>query len=231
MDQFPGNSHTARRAADKDIPAKSDTASDPKKVQKVVTGKVSERKKPLGSRFKDMFISQADGGSFAEHLVENVVVPKMKDMALSIVTQIVDGVRMGVEEVLFGPDDKGHRSRSSTSYGSTRPTVSYHRMNSQTATRRFSDRPPAPNTIRRSNRVKEIIVSSREQGEQVIEELEAMIDGEVGHCTVADFYVAVDVSPTSTDVDWGWADLREARVHELNRDEFVILMPRPKFIN
>lgn len=228
---FPGNSHTSRIEENKDPTpesAKIETASDPKQVKKVVSGKVSQRPKSLGKRFKDMFVS--DSSNFAEHVVENVVVPTVKDMALSIATQMVDGFRQGVEEMLFGPDGKERRRRT-TSYGTGRPVVNYTRYSSTSSVRRTSadrDRPVRGEALRRSNRVKEIIVETRDDGDAVIEELDAIIDNpNVGHCTVGDFYAACGESTRSTDEEWGWTDLSQARVVKLDEDEYLIKMPRP----
>jgi hypothetical protein len=223
MDEFPGNAHAQQRITENKAPepAKSEEASEPKKV---INGKVTTRNKPLGTRLKNMFLNE--GAGFGEHLVENVVVPMIKDMALSIVTQIGDGLRQGVEGALFGADRVRPRPRS-TGYGPTR--VNYNNI-SRSSTRRPEDRPPyRREAVRRSNRVEDVIVESREAGDMVIEELNAKID-DFGHCTVADFYSCVNIVPQSTDNDWGWSDIREARVHRLSPDEFVITMPRPRFL-
>jgi hypothetical protein len=225
MDQFPGNSHTSRLVEKEQGPAKSETASDPKKVEKVVTGKVTVRNKPLGTRLKDMFIN--DGGSFGEYLVEKVVVPMVKDMVLSIITQTADGIRGGIEEKLFGPDEQSRRTRT-PGYGTTRP-VNYTRFsNPPSVGRRDSATRPASGhrAIRRSNVVKELIVETREEGDLVLEELDAIIDT-VGHCTVGDYYSTMGENTRSTDEEWGWTSLAAARVSKLSTDEFLISMPRP----
>lgn len=232
MDQFPGNSHTSRIVNNtpdpKPEPAKTEATSEPKKVEKVVNGKVTQRTKPLGSRLKDMFVN--DGGSFGEYLVEKVVVPMMKDMVLSIITQTADGFRQGLEEKLFGPDEQGRRTRP-TSYGATRPVVNYTRYSNGSSSRRDSStRPPIGRGARRSNVVKEFIVETREDGDLVLEELDAMIDS-VGHCTVGDYYSSMGERPHSTDEEWGWTNLNEARVNKISADEFLISMPRPRPID
>lgn len=232
---FPSNSisaRTAEKAPDQE-PAETQTPSEPTRAKKVVTGKVSEKKKTLGKRFKEMFLH--DGGNFAEHIAEKVIVPMVKDMALSIATQMVDGFRQGVEEMLFGPDGKGDRRRTS-SYDQNRPRINYSRISSSTRVSRSEDRPSRNDRDRRSNRVKEIIVETRDEGDAVLEELEAIIDSEVGHCTVGDFYAACGESTVSTDEDWGWTDLRSARVVDCdprsrNSQEFLIVMPRPRALD
>jgi hypothetical protein len=229
---FPGNSHTAKRIEEKndpeEAPVESKATSGPRQVKKVVTGKVAENKPTIGNRFKKMFLH--DGGNFAEDIAQRVVVPMFKDMALSIATQMVDGFRQGVEEMLFGPDGAKDRRARTTNYGTGRPRINYTEYSSRSTVRRSSDpiRRDREDRGRRSNRVKEIIVESREDGDLVIEELEAIIDGDIGHCTVGDFYAACGESTVSTDEEWGWTSLRDARVRKIDRDEYLIVMPTPR---
>jgi hypothetical protein len=224
MDEFPGNSHTSR-ITENEEPEKSETTSEPKKIRKVASGKVSKRPKTLGSRFKEMFFNE--GASFGEHLVENVVVPMVKDMMLSIVVQVGDGFKQGVEGFLFGPDAQGRRTRTSN-YGTGRPTVRYNQFSSSTVRREVSSPVRSRrDVIRRSNRIRDIVVETRDEGEDVIAELEAMIDS-IGHCTVGDFYASVGEQTRSTDEAWGWTDLRTARVEKIDHNEFWIRMPQPQ---
>lgn len=233
MEDFPGNSHTSRMTEKKDQaqePEKSKTTSGTKKVEKVVTGRVTQREKKVGARLKDMFIQ--DGGNFGAFLVEKVIVPMAKDMILSVIEQTANGFRQGLEEKLFGPDENGRRSRT-TSYGASRAPVNYTRYSTSSSTIRRGDtstRPSyhrSPSAVRRSNNVKEFIVETREDGDLVLEELDAVIET-VGHCTVGDFYSTMGENTTSTDEGWGWTDLSGARVSKLSADEYLITMPRPR---
>lgn len=231
MQEFPGNSQAAKRIVTEkpEAPAVSENASEPRQAKKVISGKSSVRKKSLGKRIKDVFLN--DGGDYAEHIAENVIVPMLRDMALTIVTQMVDGVRLGFEEMLFGPDEDGNRRRRIQNNGSSR--IAYHNMSRNGSTiRRRDDRPPVgnPQNRRRSNRVKQVILETREDADAVLEELDALIDN-VGHCTVGDYYAAVDETINSTDEEWGWYDLARARVRKLDRDEFLIDFPPPRPMN
>jgi hypothetical protein len=229
---FPSNSihNKSPITTDKKVPqpsAVSETASEPRQVKKVVTGTVVHKPKPLGKRFKEMFVH--DGGSFAEELAKNVIEPMIKDMALSIVVQIGDGIKRGFEDMIFGPDENGRRRSNAISHGTGRP-INYNRFSSPTTIRRPEGGRPSDRNerIRPSNRVKNLVVTTRKEGDDVIEELEAMIDSDIGYCTVGDYYAAMGESSTSTDEEWGWVSLRAARVVKLDHDEFVIEMPRPR---
>lgn len=49
MDNYPGNSRTGK-----------EESVEPKKIEKVITGEVVRRKKPLGRRFMETFIGGSD---------------------------------------------------------------------------------------------------------------------------------------------------------------------------
>lgn len=238
MEDFPGNSNAARKPdPEPQVPEnvtelKVAAASEPKKVRKVADGKVS--KKPLGQKFKAMFVH--DGGSFAEHLIEDVIVPMAKDMALSLVVQIGDGIKRGFEDMIFGPDETGRRRSSTTTiYGNNRPQVNYQRISSPTTIRPgVSNRHGARQAVdRRANHVKHIVLHTRDEGDDVLEELEAMIDSTSKHfCTVADYYSAMGYEDiTSIDHEWGWTTLLSARVRQQDDGMYFIDMPRPRPID
>jgi hypothetical protein len=200
-------------------------AQTKKTADKVVKGKVIQRKKPLGKRFKEMFGGNGEE-SFGQYLVSNVVEPMIKDMILSIITQTADGIRGGIEERLFG--EAQTRSTRTVSHGTGRPRVNYTRYSSSTTPtyRSPNTAPPAPRIIRRSNVIEDIILETRQEGEDVIAELNEII-ASVRHCTVGDLYASVGIRPKTTDEGWGWDDLRSARVTELRSGGYLLLLPPP----
>jgi hypothetical protein len=223
MEDFPSNSHTARIKMEKE-PEKAESSSGEEANKKVVTGKVKERPKTIGGRLKDMFI--ADGGNFSEQLYENVIKPKAQEMAISIISTITDAVKDGFEEVITGGRPRRGVNRPSTP-GARGPRVSYNLISSRNRNgSRFSDRDGVV-PIRRSNRVRDLIVETRETGELVIEQLEGLIDSGVRHCTVGDYYDLMGERVVSTDHEWGWTNLQNARVRQLDDNEFLMVMPSP----
>jgi hypothetical protein len=75
--------------------------------------------------------------------------------------------------------------------------------------------------------VPDIELDSREQGENIIEELTAVIDG-VGHCTVGDLYATIGMQPNQTDEGWGWDSVQAARVRlQPSTGRYLLMMPRP----
>lgn len=228
MDEFPGNSHTARIQQDSTAKAvDSEKLVEPTPIdKKLVKGKVKERPKTLGGKMKDLFV--ADGIDITEHLYEKVVKPKVQETAIAILDQVFDAFKDGFREVITG----GRRPSGGYSSSSRPPRTQYNRIRPSVVIRggerdRFSDRPPM-GSIRRSNRVRELLVESQEDGDVVIETLEALIDGDTGFCSVGDYYDLMGEQVVSTDYEWGWTDLRNARVRYLSDNEYLMVMPQPR---
>jgi len=227
MEDFPGNSHTARIQKDNTVKAEgSEKIVEPTPIdKKLVKGKVKEKPKTLGGKMKDLFI--ADGVDITEHLYEKVVKPKVQETAIAILDQVFDAFKDGFREVITG----GRRPSGGYSSSSSRPPrTQYNRIRPSVVIRgerdRFSDRPPMP--IRRSNRVRELMIENQADGEAVIETLEAMIDSDIRHCTVGDYYELMGEDVVSTDHEWGWTDLRNARVRYIADGEYLMVMPQPR---
>lgn len=89
MDEYPTNSKQSRER-----PAEKKPAAERKKMEQVVTGEVSRRKKPLGRRFAETF-GGGDARGVAGYVVMDVLIPAAKDA-------ISDAVSQGIERMLFG---------------------------------------------------------------------------------------------------------------------------------
>lgn len=222
MDAFPGNSNKIRMTE----PEKPEAASEQKTADKpepITKGKVTHRKRPLGLRFKDMFVT--DGRGYAEELVQTIVIPMFKETLDSVIVQMVEGFKKGVQQAIFGdtPRPSGSVVRSSpfnyNKISTTSSTTSIRRT-----TGGISSRAP----VRRSNVIKEVTVKDRATGQAVIDELVAMCDS-IGHVTVGDYYNLVQVPIMPTDESWGWGvdELAHAQVSKIALGEFLIDMPRP----
>jgi hypothetical protein len=225
MEDFPNNSHVVRKQEQVETPKEGEVKEPTPITKKIVEGKVTERQKTLGVRFKDMFV--AEGTNFSGQLYKNIVKPKVQDLALTILGTVLDGIKEGVEEVITGKPARRGGDRASGVFSGRRHTP-YDRVRPAVPVRdsqRFSD---GVVPIRRSNRVQELIVSSREEGEAVLEALEAQIEGPIRHCTVGDYYELLGRSVVSTDHEWGWTDLSGARVRILSDNEYLIVMPTPR---
>lgn len=219
-DEFPGNSFAAKQVkvtGEGMIPKTA--AEDPpvKKIEPVINGKAEQRKKTLGRRFREHFVTE--GESFFDHIVEKVVIPKSLELVNTIIAQTADAFKQGVEEALFG-------GRSNRPAPPPRPGHATIRTNyNGVAT------PPKPTAtafyqpvVRRSNVVKDVVLEYREDVELVLDTLRGVIERH-GNCTLGDFYGLVDIQTNPVDEEWGWTNLASARSREVNGG-YLVVLPR-----
>ena len=226
---LPGNSHSAKLRKEQQNAGETETSeatetTENETPKKVVSGKVVTKRKPLGVQLKEMFASEGDQ-SFLGYLIDDVAIPMIQETIVTVISSTLDGIKNGIEDRITGGRSENRTTRT-TSYG-TGKRVDY---NAQYRASRPSVRSAAPAprmTIRRSNRVVDIFLETREDGMDIIEELQGKIDG-FGHCTVADLYSCIpDMEIKTTDEAWGWDDLNDARVRRLATGQFQLVVPRP----
>lgn len=210
MEEFPGNSHKAKDEATAE-------KSSPKRVEKpVVTGKVVQRKKPLGKKFMETFFGGEDVDSVIRYVIGDVLIPAAKDT-------VSDAISQGIERMLFG---ETRSTRRQSGYRSTGPSgyTSYNRMSSSTRNR---DEPRQMSRRSRANHdFNEIILATRAEAEEVIERLYDLVD-RYNQATVSDLYDLVGETPSFTDEKWGWTDLRGAGARRISGG-YLLDLPRPE---
>jgi hypothetical protein len=205
---YPANSRAAKQQASAPKPAE-------KKVEKVVTGAVIQRKKSFGSKLRDTFIG--DSRSVGQYIVSDVVVPAAKEVLHDVVNSYMDRM-LGL--------DRGPVRRSR---GVSRPhtgRVNYATNSSIRRDPREDDRDRRrSDPKRRSNDYEEIILETRVEAEEVIDRMRERLE-EYGQVSVADLYDMCDVTSVFTDNKWGWDDLDAARAR-YTRDGYLLDLPRP----
>jgi hypothetical protein len=200
MSDFPPNSARAKIEAQED-----------KKVERVTSGEVSRRKKPLSTRFKETFLA-GDARNAGSYVIFSVMIPAAKDM-------IADAGSQMIERIIFGESRRrGSRAPMSGPSG----YVSYNRMP-------MNDRPPNPTMSRRARArhdFDEIVLQSRSEAEEVIERLFDLLS-RYDSASVADLYELTGIAGTHTDHKWGWTDLRGSDVVRV-RNGYLLNLPEPE---
>lgn len=218
ISENPGNSNRAKKGKnynEKAAKGKSDDSSTgevDKKVVKVVTGDVIKRKTPLAQRFKNLFFT-SDFPGVTRYLTQEVLLPSLRNL-------IVDSTTKGIERMIYGDVQPTRR------YGSDpRTRYSYNNPVSRDSRRRvmLPDQPPHPPPRNKSIDVGDIILSSREDADHVLERLADIID-QYQAASVADLYELVGVQTSYTDNKWGWTELIYADVKQV-REGFLIQLP------
>lgn len=219
MEEFPSNSH---RFLVNESKTPEKVEPEPKKVEKVVEGKVVIRKKPLGTRMKEMFVGD-DMRTVGQYLMLDVLMPAVKDTIADITSQ-------GVERMLFGEvrsvNRRGPRSNSSnyTNY------TNYSRYQTQAERRPQRSRSELTPRARATHDFDQIILKTRGEAQEVIDRLFELVN-KYDSATVADLYELVGVPGDYTDDKWGWTDLRGAGATRLSRGSGYLLdLPRPELL-
>lgn len=214
MEQFPSNSNKSKETP---------RAEKVKRVEKVVEGGVTRRKKSIGQRLVENFIGDSLD-NVVRNVVSDVVVPAAKDMVLD-----------GVERLLTGDNLRGRR-RSNRSGGNGH--FSYNTVFSVAQNRFAKDEGPSNNMSRRARQehvFDNIVLKKRHEAIAVLQEME-MIVLDHGEVTVGDLYRLVDEPATFADEKWGWSCLdgsdgsRPADVQQI-RHGFLLRLPRPEPLN
>ena len=190
MENYPSNSHKAREEVAE------------KKVEKVVSGKTSTKKKSGIRKLSDTFLSE-DVSNVKSYIFSEVLLPAAKKLVSDIVTN-------GTNMLLYGEikNKKGNSSK-----------VSYSRYYDD---RSRDYRSPV---VRNNFDYDEIIFETRGDAEAV---LDAMYDilNQYKVVSVAELYDLASITTHNyTCNNYGWIDLRGSSVVRV-RDGYILKLPR-----
>ena len=190
MENYPSNSHKTREQ------------NTDKKVEKVVSGKTSTKKKSGIRKLSDTFLSE-DVSNVKSYIFSEVLLPAAKKLVSDIVTN-------GTNMLLYGEikNKKGNSSK-----------VSYSRYYDD---RSRDYRSPV---VRNNFDYDEIIFETRGDAEAV---LDAMYDilNQYKVVSVAELYDLASITTHNyTCNNYGWVDLRGSSVVRV-RDGYILKLPR-----
>ena len=193
MENYPSNSHKAREELAE------------KKVEKVVSGKTSTKKKSGIRKLSDTFLSE-DVSNVKSYIFSEVLLPAAKKLVSDIVTN-------GIDMLLYGEikNKKGNSSK-----------VSYSRYYDDRRDRSRDYRSPV---VRNNFDYDEIIFETRGDAEAV---LDAMYDilNQYKVVSVAELYDLASITTHNyTCNNYGWIDLRGSSVVRV-RDGYILKLPR-----
>lgn len=202
--EFPSNSNKAKQAAAQPAPEK--------KIEQVVSpGEAVRRKKSLGKRFREFFITSEDPRSVAEYLWQEHIATGIRDL-------IFDTASAGLERKLYGDTYRGGaRRRGASGNGSPANNM----FNTLTNYGAFSSGPLGnPNQssggglsrqARRTLNFGEIVIPTKLAAENVLTQMFDVVD-RFEEVTVADFIQMIGDTPDFMHEKYGWTDLRGSRV-------------------
>ena len=192
-----------------------------RKLQPVVTGEVTERKR-MGRYIRESIISD-DAKNVGQYIIQDALLPNilrfLEDMMNTAFTSI------------FGRNmARTVRTAVNDWKGAYRPyeKVSYNRASERRGDPR--DRMEPGHTIavpRGIDRVSDFTAETRGDAEAVIIDMNAAIEQE-GYVTVEDLCDLCRMGPGEfTDAKWGWVDVITSRPFRLRDGRFALNLPKP----
>lgn len=187
------------------------------KIERVETS-VRTRKKSLGSKFTETFVSE-DAGNVRHYIFGEVLVPAVKSV-------ISDMVTTGIEMLLYG-ETKSRKRSNRSSWSSVDSRTSYARY--------YDDR---DRDTRRSTRSEErrrtswddLVFDRRTEAEDILVRMFEVVD-KYDNISISELCDMTGLRAEYTDTNWGWEkeDLAQASVAR-SRDGYILKLPRPIYL-
>ena len=202
MEEYASNSHKSRQERKAELPEK--------KPEKVVTGEVVTRKKSGVRKFADSLIS-CGVENVRDYIFDEIVAPKVKDMIYGVAEKLCDGLKDGISDILYGKD----------TYDSDYPH--YHAY--------YGDKRNARTVSYRSpDSYEDLKFANRGDAERTLQELRSLINSPNRVASIADLYSFVGEVGDPCDNDYGWTDLRDAKVIRVHNG-YKLKLPKAIYLD
>ena len=177
------------------------------KVEKVISGEATTRKRSGIAKMSDVFIAE-DVQTVKNHIFIDVVVPAIKNVIADIVTS-------GIQMILYGDTVRPNKAPGTRyNYGSC-----YNSLNQPK---------PASSSNYSGYGYDDPVVGSRGDAERILQEMAEIIQ-EYNSASIADLYDLCGITGRPTDMNYGWTELGGARSVRVP-EGYLIQMPRPTCI-
>lgn len=199
--KYPSNSNRSKEEA----------KTEERRIEKIVTGSVKEKKKSELNKLADVFIAD-DVKNVKNYMLMDVIVPAIKKVIVDIVS---DGIHM----IFYGGAKRSdNRSRfDKVSY------VDYSKGSSRYSDNRYSA--PRETTTMVNFNSDQFVFETRADAEEVLAQMDGIV-GRYGVVRVLDLYDALGKTCDHTANRYGWTSTRNAQIMRVS-DGYVIKMPRP----
>lgn len=178
-----------------------------KKVEKVISGKAKIKKKSEATKFTEKIISTEDVGNLKSYLLEDVIIPTIRNT-------IWDAITNSLDMILFGGTGRSRR-KSLSSKVSYRDYYDEKKRGSS----RLSERK------RSGYDFDDIILETRGEAEEVLERMDELIET-YSFASVADLYDLVGITCDYTDNKYGWTNIRNAEPIRVRGGGYMLKMPK-----
>lgn len=178
-----------------------------KKVEKVISGKAKIKKKSEAAKLTEKIISTEDVGNLKSYLLEDVIIPTIRNT-------IWDAITNSLDMILFGGTGRSRRKSLSSK-------VSYRDYYDEK--RRGGSR--SSERKRSGYDFDDIILETRGEAEEVLERMDELIET-YSFASVADLYDLVGITCDYTDNKYGWTNIRNAEPIRVRGGGYMLKMPK-----
>ena len=179
-----------------------------KKLESVVSGNVSMRKKTTFKKVADIFF-QKDINDVKSYLIMDVLIPEIRDALYNLVMN-------GLDMMLYD----GKRTRKSSS--NTMRVNNSAKYNNQTSISETSN--SSPRTKSGLN-FDDVVFDDRMDAEEVLNQMLNIIE-QYDSVSVADFCELAGIPGEYTDRKYGWTSLGAAEVKRISGGGYILKLPR-----
>ena len=177
-----------------------------KKVEKVISGKAKIKKKSEAAKLTEKIISTEDVGNLKSYLLEDVIIPTIRNT-------IWDAITNSLDMILFG--GTGRRGKSLSSKVSYRDYYDEKRRGGSRSNERK----------RSGYDFDDIVLETRGEAEEVLERMDELIDT-YSFASIADLYDLVGITCDYTDNKYGWTNIRNAEPIRVRGGGYMLKMPK-----
>ena len=173
-----------------------------KKVEKVVTGGVKQKKKSEVTKLADIIMAE-DIHNVLDYVKNDIIIPTVKKTLYEI-------IKNGSDMLIFGRSGQRRDDIPGTRVQYTR-----YYNDERDRDRRMSNR---------SRSYEDYEISNSRDAEEVLKRMKEMIN-QYGSVSVGEYYDLLGIVGDFTDFDYGWMNLNNAYVAR-TRDGYTIKLPR-----
>jgi hypothetical protein len=218
LSKYPNASSTLKRMNDADKPK-----AKPKQEQIIKDGHVSLKKQSAWKRAKHRIFEQ-EGAELKEYVVNDVLIPSIKDTISNIVAN-------GIDILLYG--EARHTNKRQGIFGGTTRYGNYVSYNSISSNKSSSggvrDRVASSASVRSRLALDDFIFQNRGEALDILDRMSTILT-DYGIVTVADLYDMCGLKTPYTYNNYAWRDLSTAGV-SLTRDGYLLSLPTPQVLD
>ena len=197
MEEYASNSHKSKE--------------EHKKVEKVISGTASKRKKSKLQKFSDVFISE-DVGNVKSYIFFDVLVPAVKKAVSDIVTN-------GIDMILYGGSGKSKR-KTSASKASYRNYYDNDTRNQSGYSKKFQY----------GFDYDDVVFETRGDAESVLDSMNEII-ANFNVVSVSDLYDLANIPNDNYAANkYGWSNIEGCRAVRIP-EGYILKLPKPKLID